>query len=282
MQLPQQTPLTKGRLLTLTHVNKDMQHFECGVGAVTVGLSHSCSALWFLSASPCSLRGTGGCSASSISWWQLSLGNEWFWCLCLVFQHPCPAGTRAKLTFPFIIVGQICPYSSATVWGLSRAFYICCWRQLCAEHPGGVDVSKCEITGEISRKYAEPELSPLCLRSPFQEKNCALVLGVPKTNILAKISVWTALPTSFWKCLLLLPFQTVSSKFCFPFQKQMQSDPHKLDFGLKPEFLSRPPGPSLFGAIHHPHDLARPSTLFSTASEYWKWNPLLAPCSLKC
>lgn len=49
-------------------------------------------------------------------------------------------------------------------------------------------------------------------------------------------------------------------------KKQMQSDPHKLDFGLKPEFLSRPPGPSLFGAIHHPHDLARPSTLFSTAS----------------
>lgn len=48
-------------------------------------------------------------------------------------------------------------------------------------------------------------------------------------------------------------------------KKQMQSDPHKLDFGLKPEFLSRPPGPSLFGAIHHPHDLARPSTLFSAA-----------------
>lgn len=52
----------------------------------------------------------------------------------------------------------------------------------------------------------------------------------------------------------------------------MQSDPHKLDFGLKPEFLSRPPGPSLFGAIHHPHDLARPSTLFSTASKYWGSN----------
>lgn len=51
-------------------------------------------------------------------------------------------------------------------------------------------------------------------------------------------------------------------------QKQMQSDPHKLDFGLKPEFLSRPPGPSLFGAIHHPHDLARPSTLFSAAGEF--------------
>lgn len=48
----------------------------------------------------------------------------------------------------------------------------------------------------------------------------------------------------------------------------MQSDPHKLDFGLKPEFLSRPPGPSLFGAIHHPHDLARPSTLFSAAGEF--------------
>ncbi|MEE6469802.1 hypothetical protein FKM82_008772 [Ascaphus truei] len=51
-------------------------------------------------------------------------------------------------------------------------------------------------------------------------------------------------------------------------KKQMQTDPHKLDFGLKPEFLSRPPGPSLFGAIHHHphhHDLARPATLFSAA-----------------
>ncbi|KAK2119495.1 hypothetical protein P7K49_000881 [Saguinus oedipus] len=35
-------------------------------------------------------------------------------------------------------------------------------------------------------------------------------------------------------------------------KKPMQSDPHKLDFGLKPKFLSRPPGPNLFGAIHHP------------------------------
>lgn len=51
------------------------------------------------------------------------------------------------------------------------------------------------------------------------------------------------------------------------FQQQMQVDPHKLDFGLKPEFLSRPPGPSLFGAMHHPHDLARPATLFSAAGE---------------
>ncbi|MEQ2165434.1 hypothetical protein GOODEAATRI_016855, partial [Goodea atripinnis] len=49
------------------------------------------------------------------------------------------------------------------------------------------------------------------------------------------------------------------------FQQQMQVDPHKLDFGLKPEFLSRHPGPSLFGAIHHPSDLARPATLFSAA-----------------
>lgn len=47
----------------------------------------------------------------------------------------------------------------------------------------------------------------------------------------------------------------------------MQADPHKLDFGLKPEFLCRPPGPSLFGAIHHPHDLARPATLFSAAGK---------------
>lgn len=48
----------------------------------------------------------------------------------------------------------------------------------------------------------------------------------------------------------------------------MQVDPHKLDFGLKPEFLSRPPGPTLFGAIHHPHDLARPASLFSAAGEF--------------
>uniref|UniRef100_A0A3Q4N0G2 Activator of transcription and developmental regulator AUTS2 a n=1 Tax=Neolamprologus brichardi TaxID=32507 RepID=A0A3Q4N0G2_NEOBR len=62
--------------------------------------------------------------------------------------------------------------------------------------------------------------------------------------------------------------------------KQMQVDPHKLDFGLKPEFLSRPPGPSLFGAIHHPGDLARPATLFSAAGECIscpidQWPPLI-------
>lgn len=50
-------------------------------------------------------------------------------------------------------------------------------------------------------------------------------------------------------------------------QQQMQVDPHKLDFGLKPEFLSRHPGPAFFGAIHHPHDLARPASLFSAAGE---------------
>lgn len=149
MQLPQQIPFTKGRLLTVKQVNKHMQRFECGVGAVRGRLKHSCSALWFLSAPHFSLRGTGGCSASSVS-----LRNGWFWCPCLVFQQPCPPGTRAKLTFPFIIVGQTCPYSSASVWGLFREFYVCCWAQLCAEHPGGVDVSRCKNAGEICRKYA--------------------------------------------------------------------------------------------------------------------------------
>nr|XP_054586420.1 autism susceptibility gene 2 protein isoform X2 [Nothobranchius furzeri] len=48
-------------------------------------------------------------------------------------------------------------------------------------------------------------------------------------------------------------------------KQQMQVDPHKLDFGLKPEFLSRPLGPSLIGANHHLSDLARPATLFSAA-----------------
>lgn len=117
----------------------------------------------------------------------------------------------------------------------------------------------------------EHEIFSLHLRSPFQENSCAPMLGVPKPNILVKMSV------SMNK--LLCPHHAASVFYCsllgqsllnpvFTFQKQMQSDPHKLDFGLKPEFLSRPPGPSLFGAIHHPHDLARPSTLFSTASEY--------------
>ncbi|XP_015685121.1 autism susceptibility gene 2 protein, partial [Protobothrops mucrosquamatus] len=62
-------------------------------------------------------------------------------------------------------------------------------------------------------------------------------------------------------------------------KKQMQTDPHKLDFGLKPEFLSRPPGPSLFGAIHHPHDLARPSTLFSATSAHHPAGPTFGPPS---
>lgn len=51
--------------------------------------------------------------------------------------------------------------------------------------------------------------------------------------------------------------------FILLLQQQMHIDPHKLDFGFKPEFLNRPPGPTFFGAIHHPHDLARPATLFS-------------------
>lgn len=67
----------------------------------------------------------------------------------------------------------------------------------------------------------------------------------------------------------------------------MQVDPHKLDFGLKPEFLSRPPGPSLFGAIHHPGDLARPATLFSAAGECIsclidQWPPLIFSSSRSC
>lgn len=111
----------------------------------------------------------------------------------------------------------------------------------------------------------------VCLRSPFQEISSACP-GPQKLIFLLNTSCyeWIAIPTAFWKCLLLLSFRTSLLNPVFTFQKQMQSDPHKLDFGLKPEFLSRPPGPSLFGAIHHPHDLARPSTLFSTASEYWE------------
>lgn len=66
---------------------------------------------------------------------------------------------------------------------------------------------------------------------------------------------------------LLVGFSCVSVCCSHVFQQQMQVDPHKLDFGLKPEFLSRPPGPSFFGAIHHPGDLARPATLFSAAGE---------------
>lgn len=77
-----------------------MQHLESGVGAVGVGLKHSCSALWLLLAPHCSLRGSGGCSASSISWWQLSLGNEWFWCLC-----PLPTCDQDQADVPIYYCG---------------------------------------------------------------------------------------------------------------------------------------------------------------------------------
>lgn len=116
----------------------------------------------------------------------------------------------------------------------------------------------------------EPKVFSLC---SLQEHSCASIVRVPKPNVLVKTSVsinTLVCPPhseSVFHCCLLE--QSLSNPV-FTFQKQMQSDPHKLDFGLKPEFLSRPPGPSLFGAIHHPHDLARPSTLFSTASEYWE------------
>lgn len=72
--------------------------------------------------------------------------------------------------------------------------------------------------------------------------------------------------TTRWKETFTSSWDGSSHLFCILLlQQQMHIDPHKLDFGLKPEFLSRPPGPTLFGAIHHPHDLARPATLFSAA-----------------
>lgn len=49
----------------------------------------------------------------------------------------------------------------------------------------------------------------------------------------------------------------------------MQNEPHKLDFGLKPEFLSRPSGSGLLGIIQQPRDLPRPSTIFSSAGKSW-------------
>lgn len=48
-------------------------------------------------------------------------------------------------------------------------------------------------------------------------------------------------------------------------KKQMQNEPHKLDFGLKPEFLSRPSGSGFLGMIQQPRDLPRPATIFSNA-----------------
>lgn len=49
----------------------------------------------------------------------------------------------------------------------------------------------------------------------------------------------------------------------------MQNEPHKLDFGVKPEFLSRPSGSGLLGMIQQPRDLPRPSTIFSSAGKSW-------------
>ncbi|XP_058655635.1 autism susceptibility gene 2 protein homolog isoform X3 [Onychostoma macrolepis] len=46
-------------------------------------------------------------------------------------------------------------------------------------------------------------------------------------------------------------------------KKQMQIEPHKLDFGFKPEFLNRSPGSSFMGL--QPRDLPRPSTILSNA-----------------
>lgn len=56
----------------------------------------------------------------------------------------------------------------------------------------------------------------VCLRSPFQEISSARP-GPQKLIFLLNTSCyeWIAIPTAFWKCLLLLSFRTVSSKSCF-------------------------------------------------------------------
>lgn len=134
-------------------------------------------------------------------------------CPCLVFQHPSSPGTRAKLTFPFIIVGQICPFTSATVWGLFREFYVCCWRQLCAEHPGWVDVSICENTlVKLAGNMQTLSFSLFALDLLSNKTAVHVCLGSQNPIFLLKHQYeWTSLPASFWKCLLLLPFQSLPS-----------------------------------------------------------------------
>lgn len=46
-------------------------------------------------------------------------------------------------------------------------------------------------------------------------------------------------------------------------QKQMQIEPHKLDFGFKPDFFNRSSGSSFMGL--QPRDLPRPYTILSNA-----------------
>lgn len=45
----------------------------------------------------------------------------------------------------------------------------------------------------------------------------------------------------------------------------MQIEPHKLDFGFKPEFMNRSPASSFMGL--QPRDLPRPATILSNAGK---------------
>lgn len=49
--------------------------------------------------------------------------------------------------------------------------------------------------------------------------------------------------------------------FLCSLQKQMQMEPHKLDFGFKPEFMNRSLASSFMGL--QPRDLPRPATILS-------------------
>lgn len=72
----------------------------------------------------------------------------------------------------------------------------------------------------------------------------------------------------------------ICNHFLFPgLQKQMQIEPHKLDFGFKPEFLNRSPGSSFMGL--QPRDLPRPSTILSNAGRIYSMDQIhTSDCNL--
>lgn len=204
MWLPQQILLIKGRLLTLKHVNKDVQHFECGVRAVRVGLNHSCSAVWFLSAPGCSIRGTGGCFASICGTWVVLVSMSG------LFNTPAHLGPGPSWHSHLVLWDRPVLTAQQMFEAFSESFMFVV-EDSSLKRAGGVDVNICKNT-EICRKYAGAWAFPFALDFPSRKRAVHLCLGSQKPIFLLKHQYeWTALPTSLWKCLLLLPFQAVSS-----------------------------------------------------------------------
>lgn len=200
MRLPQQILLTKGRLLTLKHVNKLWVWSEscqdgtqpllpCCLVPFSPWLQHQ--GHWrMLCIHPLEMSGSG------VHVWMLSTpahlgpGPSWHSHLVL-WDRPVLTAQQMSEAFPGSFMFVVEDSSLNTLEGWMWTY-----------------VKTLKFAGNMQ----EPEIFPLCLGFPFQEKSCAPVLGVPKTNILVKTSIWMNCSTHI---ILEVPFAVTFSGSLF-------------------------------------------------------------------